>query len=94
MVDEKAFSDISPGVDFNACAETADMRNQTRKERHMPVPQRMSQAVKLPGMKAGISKKDFTDISGCRVVLKDRLYITSNAPDKLHLVSSSTRATA
>jgi hypothetical protein len=94
VVDEKAFPDISPGVDFNPGAETADMRNQAREKRYMPVPQGMSQAVELPGMKAGIGKKYLTDISGCRVMLEDRLYIPPDAPDKLHFVSSSTRATA
>jgi hypothetical protein len=94
MVNEKAFPDFSPRVDFNAGKETADVRNQARKKRYMPVPQGVSQAVKLPGMKAGIDEKDLPGIPSCRVVLKDRLYIPPDAPDKLHRVSSSTRATA
>jgi hypothetical protein len=94
VVDEKAFADISPGVYFDTGKEAADVRNQAREKRYMPVPQCMSQTVKLPGVKAGIGEKDLTDISSSRVMLKDRLYIPPDAPDKIHGVSSSSRATA
>jgi hypothetical protein len=40
--------------------------------------------MKLSGMKPGVGKKDFPGIFSCRVVLEDRPYISSDAPDKLH----------
>jgi hypothetical protein len=98
MVNEKTVSNLSPGVDFNAGEKPADVRNQAREERYTPVPQGMSQTVKLAGMEAGVSEKDFTDIPRRRVMLKNGLQVSPDAPDKLHRVFpflvSSTKATA
>jgi hypothetical protein len=95
MVDEKSLPNLSPGVNFDPGKETADMRNQTREKRDTPVPQRMSQAMKLPGMETGIGKKDLPGILGCRIVLKYRLHVLFDVADKPHnCYPSSTRATA
>jgi hypothetical protein len=98
---KKPSPNLSPGVNFNSGEKTADVRNQAREKRDTPVPEGMGQAMTLPGMEAGVDKKDLPSIPGCRVMLKDRLYIPPDAPDKLHQllplenhVSSSTRATA
>jgi hypothetical protein len=89
MVNKKTIPNLSPGVNFDPGKETADVRNQAREKRDTPVPEGMSQAMKLTGMKARIDKKDLPSIPGCRVVLKDRLYIPPDAPDKLHNTKKS-----
>jgi hypothetical protein len=95
MVDEKAIPYLSPGMNFDSGKKTAYVRNQARKKRDTPVPESMSQAVELPGMKAWVGEKDLPGISGCRVMPKDRLYIAPDIPDAPHnSYPSSTRATA
>jgi hypothetical protein len=95
MVDKKTITYLSPGVDFNPGKKAADVRNQAREKGDTPVPESMSQAVKLTGMKARVGKKDLPGISSCRVVLKDSLYVLPDVPDEPHNpYPFSTRATA
>jgi len=47
----------------------------------------MSQTVALPGMEAGVSKKDLKNVIRRRVMLEYRLYITLNASAKSHFLS-------
>jgi hypothetical protein len=86
VVDEKSLPYLSPGVYFNSGEKTAQMRNKTREKGDMPVPQSVRQAMKLSRVKPGVGEKDFPGIFSCRVVLVDRLYISSDAPDKIHKI--------
>jgi len=84
MVNEKPFSNLSPGVDFDPGEEATHMRNQPREKGDMPIPQSMSQAVKLSSVEARVNENNFPCISNRRVMLKNRPYILLNISNKPH----------
>jgi hypothetical protein len=64
------------------------MRNKPGEKRNMPVPQGMSKAMPLAGVKARIGKNDLPDVFNCRVVSKNCLNISPDVFNKQHLTSN------
>jgi hypothetical protein len=58
MVDEEALADLGAGVDLDAGEDTTELGNDPGRHAQVPLMKRMSQAVKLAGVKAGVGQND------------------------------------
>jgi hypothetical protein len=56
MVDEEALADLSAGVDLDAGADATALGNEPGRHTQAPLMKRMSQAMELAGVKAGVGQ--------------------------------------
>jgi len=58
MVDEEAVADLGAGVDLDAGEGTAEVGNDPGRHAQAPLIKEMSQAMKLAGVKTGVSQNN------------------------------------
>jgi hypothetical protein len=78
MVDEEAPPDGRAGMNFDAGQKAAELRDQARKQGHIPLIQEMREPVQENGMKTRIAEQHFGHTFGGGIALEDRLYLLSD----------------
>jgi hypothetical protein len=58
MVDEEALADLGAGMDLDASEDTTELGNEPSRHAQVPLMKRMSQAMELAGVKAGVGQNN------------------------------------
>jgi hypothetical protein len=85
MVDEEAGADLRARMDFNACEESADVRDEPAGRAQAMSPQPVRGAMEVQGVKARIAQQDLDDAPGRRVSIESRPDIPSDGVEHTRL---------
>jgi hypothetical protein len=84
MIDEEALADGGARVNLRPSAEPRHLRDEPGQYGDLPQPEPVGDPMELPGMKPGVGEQYLQRVHRCRIMLKDRSDISSNADEMGH----------